>query len=340
MSAPLRRATPEGVLVLPAGAPRDQWLEARRWREGIGFCIGASDVPSILDLSDVGTPREVYHEKTGRIVKPENESMRWGRLHEKTIADEWQHRRQAAIRNVGLISNIERPWLQCTLDRRVTVCPDNREVTARCALEVKTRGTWRSAGVRWHAEVPDDILAQDMFQMMVTGYRHIHNAVLVGGSELHDPVVWWDQEVADYILAEVEEFRVRYLEAGIEPPWSTAKPTKEIALDKLMHPDRVGELGIVDVGEVMDYARLAAEAGSAERARKAQQSRLLEMAGGKRTLTFDDRPACWWREGTDTNVNLDVLARYPEAYAAAVTTKTTWTIQVAKEYKPSEARVS
>jgi predicted phage-related endonuclease len=107
------------VLVLPAGAPRAEWLEARRWREGIGYCIGASDAPSILDVAEVGTPREVYAEKVLRHSKPEHEAMRWGRLHEDTIAREWQHRRRSVLRNVGLVSNVDTPWLQCTLDRRV-----------------------------------------------------------------------------------------------------------------------------------------------------------------------------------------------------------------------------
>jgi putative phage-type endonuclease len=325
-------------LVLPADADRAVWLQARRWRDGVGYCIGASDAPNILDLPGVGTPREVYQEKVGRVERPETENMRWGKLHEETIAREWQHRRQTVVRNVGLVSNVDHPWLQCTLDRRVVMCPDNTELKSRCALEVKTRGAFNNA--RWHAEVPDDILAQCMVQMMVTGYRHIHTAVLVGGSELHDPVVWWDADLADYIFREVDLFRRGHLEAEVEPPWSETKPLKEIALDKLMHPDRVGEIGIVDIGEVIDYARLAAEAGAAKRAQDRAKARLLEIAAGKQALLFADQPAVWWREGSDTQVDLDVLARFPEAYAAAVTTKTTWTICIAKEYRAIEARTS
>jgi hypothetical protein len=179
-----------------------------------------------------------------------------------------------------------------------------------------------------------------MVQMMVTGYRHIHNAVLVGGNELHDVTAWWDDEIAAYIFGEINLFRDRYLIPGVEPEWSAEKPAKEIALDKELHPERVGAIGIEDVGEVIEYGRLAKAAGVAKRAREAQQASLLRLADGRRELTFADRPAVWWREGTDTTVDLEVLARYPEAYAAAVSTKTTWTICVAKEYRPNETRVS
>jgi putative phage-type endonuclease len=326
-----RRVTPDGVLVLPAGAPRALWLEARRFRRGVGFCIGASDAPSILDLPEVGTPREVYAAKVGLHVKAENEAMRWGRLDEDTIAREWQHRRASVIRNVGLISNVEYPWLQCTLDRVVRECPDNPALRARCALEVKTRGAFRKG--RLHAEVPDDLLAQCMVQMMVTGYRHIHLAVRVGGNELHDLVVWWDDDIAAYIFRELDAFRDRYLIPGVEPEWSAEKPAKEIALDKELHPERVGAIGIEDVGEVIEYARLAATAGRAKREREAALARLLRIANGRQFLMFADHPAVSWREGVSTNVDLEVLARFPDAYAAAVTTKTTWTIQVDKAYK-------
>lgn len=327
----LRRVTPEGVLILPASAPRDQWLAARRLRPGVGYCIGASDAPSILDLPEVGTPREVYAQKVLGHSKPMTEAMRWGHLHEDTIAREWQVRRRSVIRNVGLLSSVGTPWLQCTLDRRVAECPDNPELRNRCALEVKTRGAFRKG--RLHAEVPDDLAAQCFVQMLVTGYRHIHLAVLVGGSEMHDPVVWWDDDIAAYIFGELDLFRDRYLVPEIEPPWSEEKLDKEIELDKQLHPVRAGEIGIDDVGEVTEYVRLSLAAGRAGRALKEAKKNLLRVADGRRVLTFAGQPAVSWREGTRTDVDLDVLARYPEAYAAATRHSTTWTIEIDKAYK-------
>lgn len=327
----VRRVTPTSTLVLPADAPRDVWLAARQYRDGVGWCIGASDVPSILDLPKCGTPREVYQEKRGGVSRPETEAMRWGRLHEKTIADEWQHRRQTVVRNVGLVSNVDWNWFQCTLDRRIAICPDNPELRSRCALEVKTRSVFRNA--RWHAEVPDDIYAQCMAQMIVTGYRHIHTAVLVGGNELYDPVVWWDDDVAAYLLAETSAFRDIYLIPGVEPDWSPTKSEKELALDKLMHPERVGILGIEDMDLVFEYDQAATSAGEAERNRKAKLAQLVQKSGGKKTLIFNGEPAAWWAESERTNVDLGVLARFPEAYAAAVTTKTIYSIVIAQQYR-------
>lgn len=328
-----RRPTPHSTLVLPHDADRRAWLLARRWRDEVegGWCIGASDAGSILDLPYVGTPREVYHAKITGTERPETEEMRWGRKLEATIAEEWEHRRQTVIRKVGLVSNVDNPWLQTTLDRRVAECPDNRDLRSRCALEVKVRGAFNNK--RWHAETPDELLCQCMVQMLVTGYRHIHTAILVGGNSLHDPVVWWDEDVAQYILSELATFRAMHLIPRVEPDWSAEKPDKEIDLDKQLHPERVGEIDVGSVEAVLDYAKKARVEGEAKRARKQASARLLAIANGKRRLLFGGEDVVSWREGTQTNVDLEVLARFPDAYKAAVSTKPTWTISVSKQYR-------
>lgn len=328
-----RRPTPHSTLVLPHDADRANWLMARRWRDEVpgGWCIGASDAPSILDLPGVGTPREVFQEKVKGVSRPETEAMRWGRALESAVATEWEHRRQTVVRRVGLVSNVDNPWLQTTLDRRVAECPDNRELRSRCALEVKIRGAFNNK--RWHAEVPDELLAQCIVQMLVTGYRHVHTAILVGGNELHDPVVWWDDEVAQYVFDQLELFRNEFLLPKVEPPWSGDKPDKEIELDRRLHPERVGEIGVGDAEAIIEYAKRAKAAGAGERGRKEALARLHEIANGKRTLLFGGEQVAWWSESAKTTVDLDILARYPEAYAAATKTKKIWTINVAKAYK-------
>jgi putative phage-type endonuclease len=325
-----RRPTPDSTLVLPAGADRAVWLQARRWRDEVdgGWCIGASDAPSILDLPGVGTPREVYQAKIHNIERPETEAMRWGRKLEPVVADEWTHRRQSVVRSVGLVSNVDNPWLQCTLDRRVAECPDNPDLKSRCGLEVKTRGAFNNK--RWHAEVPDELLCQCHVQMLVTGYRHMHTAILVGGNDLKDPVVWWDEDVARYILEQLTLFRDGSLIPRIEPEWSEEKADKEIELDRQLHPERIGDVGVDDMDGIVNYVRDALKESKGKAARKQALARLLRIANGKRTLLFNGEQVAWWTEGTRTNVDLDVLARFPDAYRAAVSTKKTWTVNIAK----------
>ena len=69
------------LTVLPAGASRDQWLNARR--EG----IGGSDIGALLGSSPFATPLDVWRQKTTDYQTPESDAMRVGtRLEPGVIA--------------------------------------------------------------------------------------------------------------------------------------------------------------------------------------------------------------------------------------------------------------
>lgn len=330
MSAPTatRRVTPTAVRVLPADADRDTWLAARR--EG----IGSSDVAAIVGASTYATPLHVYHDKRGELPdEPPSEPMLWGSLLEDTVAREWARRQRSVIQRVGLVANVDQPWMLATLDRRVLECPLNRDDREACALEVKCRNAYTST--RWHADVPDDVLAQTTWQMIVTGYRHVHVIALIGGNTPRMTVVRWDQAVADFLIAEVTRFRGQHLIPGVPPVVDDpATAAARIALDEQLHPDRVGEVDIEGVGEVMEYAQLSARKSAAERALKAARATLGDLADGARYVTFANELAYELAPVTRTSCDLERLAeRHPDAYADCVRTTTSHTIRLAKAYR-------
>jgi putative phage-type endonuclease len=335
-----RRVTPAAHLVLPyrtIAENRAAWLAARRWRDGVGYCIGSSDVPPILKVQYTGPARRVWLEKRGTLPPHDNEKMYWGRRKESMIAEEWARRNRSVIRNVGLIANTGLPWAQCTLDRMVTECPLDRTVRQRCALEVKNRGAFGTSR-RWHAEVPDDILAQGAWQLIVTGYDHIHVAALIGGDDYRQAVVRWDDELADYVRTEVVQWREQYLVAEVEPPFEPDKAAAHLELDALMHPDRAGqrEIGLDEIGDVIDLAALRIKANAAVREKNRAQALLAEHARGARDVTFGDRLAYSYEPSAYDRVDLAKLAEeYPAAYAACVENRTKWTLKIAPDYKPS-----
>lgn len=330
--------TPTGRLVLPPGKlGSEEWLEFRRLRADVPgkYCIGSSDVPSILDLDGVDTPAHVYRAKVkGVRVKP-NEQMQWGHLLEQPIALEWCRRNKAVIEEIGLVSNIDEPWRQCTVDRRVKECPLG--TGEECILEVKNMDA--HVGRRFHAELPDRVFAQMIDQLDVTGYRHAHYACLVGGNQLKQGVVYIDREikVRDYVRTAVRAFRTDHLLAGVEPPWDvTRKPDKMIALDEATHPSRVGTLDLNGIGEVMEYASASAAASDAEKERKRQAAVLRQLADGKEFVTFAGQPAFRLGESPKTKVNIERLAeKYPDVYAdpEVVSETTSHTIYIDKAYK-------
>ena len=323
-----RRVTPTAVRLLAADADRDTWLAARR--QG----IGSSDVAAILGVADRSTAVHVWHDKRGELVDDAGEAALWGRLLEEPVAREWARRQRSVVQRVGLVAHVDEPWQMATLDRRVAECPMNREVRTACALEVKTRSAFKAS--RWRSDVPDDVLAQATWQMRVTGYDHIHVSVLLGGNEMKMTVIERDERMENYVVREVTRFREQHLLAGVEPAWDLDKAAALIEMDALMHPDRVGEISLDEVGEVMEYAELSARKGAAERALKRARAALARLARGAQTVKFADELAFEFNPVTKRTPDLDRLReRWPQAYADCVTEKQHYQIRLAPEFRRS-----
>jgi putative phage-type endonuclease len=333
-----RRVTPTGTLVLRADAPRAEWLEARRYRAVVpgGYCIGSSDVPSILDLPGVDTPAHVWHAKVNSLEKEQTDAMRFGQLFEPVIADDWAARNHAAIRRIGIVANIAEPWHQTSLDRAVTACP--LRIGGGCSLEIKNVGEF-AYKIRWHHDLPDYILAQMLHQLLVTGYSHSHYAVCVGGNQPHQGVVYADRErdLMEYIRTGVNRFRADYLLAGIEPPWTAGqKVDRYLELDAQVHAERVGEIGIDGLDAVLEYAGHSIAEGKARTAKKAAKLKLARLAAGHRFVKLGDDLVFQYRDDPYTWTDLERLAeKYPEVYAdpEVVHHKTKTVIAISNTYR-------
>ena len=318
---------------------RERWLQQRRFRPGVGWCIGSSDVPSILGIKDAGTPLQIWHEKTGDLRQPENERMMWGRLHEDTIARYWRDRNRSTVTAVGLIAHVQEPWQQTTLDRRVNSCP-LREGDERCALEIKTADAFASKN--WHKTIPDRHLAQMLHQLYVTGYSHLHYALLKGGNDYSQGVVRAEAEkdVMAYVLRKVREFRSEHLAIGLEvaPEWPIEERAGSlITLDNLVHPERADTRTIEEIEDVIAFAKARATANAAAKAYKQAQARMRQLADGARYVLIDTprgpELAYEFVPRETSRVELSILAeRYPEIYAdpEIVKHKTSWQINLPK----------
>ncbi|MEU8264438.1 lambda-exonuclease family protein [Micromonospora sp. NPDC048999] len=325
-NAAARRVTPTAVRLLPADADRDEWLTRRR--DG----IGSSDVAAILGVADKHTAVHVYHDKRGDLVDDAGEAALWGRLLEEPVAREWARRQKSVIQRVGLVAHVDEPWQMATLDRQVLECPMDRSVKTRCALEVKCRSAYKAN--RWRSDIPDDVLAQATWQMRVTGYDHIHVAVLLGGNEMKLTTVERDERMERYVLREVTRFREENLLAGVEPAWDLDKAAALIEMDALMHPTRVGEIDLDGIGEVMEYAERSARKGAAERALKQSRAALARLAQGAQTVKFADELAYEFTPVDKRTADLDRLKeRWPEAYADCVAEKTHFQIRLSPEFR-------
>ena len=325
MIGPRQRVTPTATLVLRADAPRPEWLRARR------ELIGSSDVADIVGVG-YNTARHVYYQKRGDLPLDDDagEAALWGNLHEETVAREWARRNSSAVQRVGLVANVERPWMGATLDRRVLAgqCPlDRHQPTSRCCLEVKTRNAWVAS--KWLRGVPDDVHAQGLWQRMVTGLDHVHVACLIGGSDFRQYTIGANADLEARLLTAVELFRVD-LARGVPPPiQDEVDPDRYAELEARLHPNREGTKHLTDAEaleayELMRSYRMSHRVADAhEKSKKRDRNRLIEILDGRDSAVVDNELVYTYDEVNQAPaVDLAQLAeRWPEAYAACVTPK-------------------
>ncbi|WP_119728373.1 YqaJ viral recombinase family nuclease [Thermomonospora amylolytica] len=336
-------------LVLPASADRSEWLAARR--RG----IGSSDVPDALGVG-YRSALHVYYDKRGELPADDDagEAALWGSLDEETTAREWARRNRGAVRRVGLIARKDAPWRMCTLDRWVTVCPLDRDAgDERCALEVKHRSAWLAG--KWKRQIPDDVLAQVLWQIHVTGAHHVHVACRIGGNDYRQYVV----RAADHtdLIADIVAACDRLwddIQAG-RPPAVAAdevRPDQMLDLYDRLYAERTGvihldptpEAAAAVVEDLLEYEHARLEEAAARARKEAAKVRLVEKLQGAEAAVLHGDVAYGWtatkRDGTPmtkTTVDLDRLAeRWPDAYADVVTEKPIRRFTVEKAHRLKE----
>jgi len=285
------------------------------------------------------TPLHVYYDKLGALPEDDpGEAALWGNLHEETVAREWARRNRSVVRRVGIVAHIDHPWMRCTLDRRVTECPLNRERREACALEVKTRNAFVAG--KWKRSVPDDVLAQTLWQITVTGYDHIHTAVLIGGNDYRQYVI--RRKGNEQLIADITTLAAAMWERVQKrtPPPATGDPDRLVELFDTLHPDRSGCLeleGTPGYDLILDYedARLREKAAAAEK--KAAKAKLVELLGEHAVAAFGPRYAYALKPTLSQSADLDRLAEeFPEAYAACVRETPSTRLDIARDLRLKE----
>lgn len=317
----MRRVTPTAALLLPATAGRSEWLTARRTG------LGSSDIAAVMGVSAYGhSALRVYHEKRGNLPLEgdASEPALWGNVLEDPVAREWARRNRTVVRRVGLVCHTEHRWMLCTLDRRCTECPLNAEVRESCALEIKTRSAYVAS--RWRHGVPDDVLAQVLWQIAVTGYDHIHVMVLIGGNDPRQFTVRraeHERTITDIVTAASRFWHDNVL-AGSPPPIAeNDDPDDLIDLYGALYADRDGFVDLdadMDAYDDMrDYVALGLQESEVSKRRKVIQARLIARLAGAEAAVMDNRIAYTYAKSSRRWTDMEALAEgWPEAYAACV----------------------
>lgn len=317
------RVTPTGVLILPADAPREEWLAARR--KG----IGGSDALAALGLSQYGSRYSVWAEKSGLLREQDDrEVMRWGRLLEPVIAEEFQQRTGIEATTCGLMRHVERGWQLASVDR----------LTADGGvLEVKTTSAYKSAD--WDDDqLADAAEAQLQHYLAVTGLDHGYAAALIGGQRLEIRHVERDDRLIS-LMVEAQAELWQMVQDGTAPALDGSDATAKALAE--LYPNSVEREVEVDAGAV---ARLRASLGwndeikTLKAARDSVKNEVAALMGDGNVAKHNGQQVATWKNTGDfdaerftadhpdvaaqhlvTVASLDekaIKAAHPELYAA------------------------
>jgi len=252
--------------VLPADAPRGDWLRARRTG------IGSSDIAGILGQSAWSSPYSVWCDKTGQtdIDLEPSESMEWGTRLEPVVAQAWSEKNNEPVRRVGLCRSTSRPWQLATPDR---LCHCN----GLGLLETKTDAGWNDD--EWDDTVPLRYLVQLLWQMDTLGAEHGHLAVLLGGNCYRDYTVAPDPDITALMRERAAEFWT-HVEAGTRPAVDGSDATTA-ALKARFAIAEEGVVGLdVDwLAELDRRVQLKAQANSLLKDAQLIDNRLIDALG-------------------------------------------------------------
>lgn len=287
-----KRDTPTGTVIarLDPQADRRTWLSVRRTG------IGSSDMAAVLGMSKYRSELDVYRDKIGETSLDSDdagEAAYWGTVLEAPVAARWAQLHDVKVRRIGTVAHVDRRHLLCDLDRYVIGCPDHE----RCALEVKTRSAWKAD--EWKdGGIPEDVEAQVMQQLAVTGLDAIHVAGLVGGQRLEARVVTPDPEYIADLFAVADEFWTNHVVAGVPPDISSLE-LLEAFLTRLT-PDKgiPADLGEAEQHKVRALTRIILEGDRAEAAAATAKRELKALIGEDATDVLlpgdDEKPVPWW----------------------------------------------
>ena len=192
-----------------------------------------------------------------------------------------------------------------------------------CGLEIKTRSAFKARD--WRDSIPDDVLAQTTWGLMVTGLDHMHVAALIGGQRLASFRVDRDEKLEDYLLDAAAPVWAA-VQDGVPPE---AHPdTEGILLDLLdrMYEARAGDVEL-DPGDAGEWLALYADGAELERKGKSLKTQaktgLVQMLGDGDTGLINGAPAFTYKRPDPGHaISADNMRRLqttaPEVFAGLV----------------------
>ena len=188
---------------------RQEWL---KYRES---GIGSSEVGTILGLNPFETPLQLWRRKKGLDApKEENFAMKAGHYLEDAVSKFYSDATgKQIIQSSGgdwLMVDEEKPYLRVSPDRTFWIPGRPKSNKNKGILECKTTQMQID-------EIPSHWFCQLQYQLGVAGYEQGALAWLTQGRDFGYQDVWFDEELFEFIIGEVDKFWIDNIQGNIEP---------------------------------------------------------------------------------------------------------------------------
>lgn len=337
----------EGVEILPPGAGREEWLEARRIGEAAEWRLGASEISAAMGICppEWGSPFSLYWQKKLNMQGEMSEAMEWGLRHEPAIAAKFaENHPEFDVRVSGLYRHGVHGWMVATPDRLLFEQMDTTGMRAGGSTGVITPPTRAVALAQfktassvdgWGEPGTDDIpvyyKAQIIWEQDVYGADLTHVAVLFRGNMYREYVVGYDADDAKVMREAGAEFVQRLVDGN--PPRIDGSAATTHTL-KALHPSLIDEPVTVDTSLADMYWQRKQLLADAQAAYDEATNLMLEAIGDYRFAVADGRKVAYRsvyeKKGFDVK---QFRADEPDLYAQYETRKTVNALYPAKEPK-------
>lgn len=251
------------------------WLEKRK------HYITGTDAAKLLGLSPFGSIFDVWLDKTGQAPEfAQSAAMRAGTAFESAILKMYAEDTETKLEHVdgyNLVTCDKYPRLGASLDgwnHSLGIPVDAKNIR------------WKDEkwGDAWTDEFPDYYKTQLQVQMMVTGAKFAHLAVMFSGQDFNIYTMEYDEELAQQILDASEAFWP-YVENSEMPEASGSESTSNYIKEHFAEgtPDKEKEPDEELAKNVEAYVKASEEEKSAK-ARKDEAGNRIRVFMGEATV--------------------------------------------------------
>lgn len=297
--------------------------------------LGGSDIAAILGIDKFRTPLDVYLDKIGEAPeREETEAMKWGKLLEDDVAQEWARLNECKIRRKNKpVRDAAHPWMIGNIDRKVVGVDEGLEV------KVSSASGW---GDEATDQIPDHYLPQCHFYLAATGWKRWHVAALLwsfGPPKLQSYIVERDDEMAGILIEAGERFMRDHVAKRVPPDptssaeanirWKSANKGSSIVVSDDTF-DVAVELEVIKAGQKELKSRR--DALELELKSRIRDSEIATTAGYGEV--------CSWKSQGDTRLDTKTLkAQEPAIYARYVVVSSKRVLRTSKLVKDAAANV-